>query len=439
MDSATMSLLMIGFLIVGIATGLPIAWVLGGVAVGSTLLFVDANFLFALVKTTLGMMNNWVLVAVPLFILMAMVLDKSEIIADLFETAYKWSGGLRGGLAAGAVIVGTIFAACTGITAAAIVTLGLIALPIMLKHNYQKDIALGSILAGGTLGQLIPPSVMILLYGSVTQVSIGAMFAGGIASGVILSAMYVVYILTRSLINPSLCPALALEERVSWSEKFAAMKMLVLPILLITAVLGSIFSGAATPTEASAVGAFGAFVCAAVRRKLNWQVVKGSCINTLKLCGMVAWIVLAGIYFSTVFNAIGGAQLVRAALVMMPGGTMGALAVMLLVLFLLGMLVDVSAVVIIAGPIFGPIAAQLGFDPVWFGVLFMVLLQMGYISPPFGMSLFYLDSVAPRPTITMADIYRSSWAFLGIQVIALVLFIVFPQTILWLPNLFFGA
>ena len=439
MSSATMSLLMIGFLVIGIATGLPIAWVLGGVSVVSALLFLNTNFLFALVKTTLGMMNNWVLVAVPLFIFMAMVLDRSKIIADLFETAYKWSGGLRGGLAAGAIVVGTVFAACTGITAAAIVTLGLVALPIMLKHNYRKDIALGSILAGGTLGQLIPPSVMILLYGTVTQVSIGSMFAGGIASGVILSGLYVVYILIRSFIDPTLCPALLPEERVSWGEKLASLKMLILPIALITAVLGSIFSGAATPTEASAVGAFGALACAAVRRNLDWDVVKHSCINTLKLCGMVAWIVLAGIYFSTVFNAIGGAELVRAALVMMPGGSMGALAVMLLVLFLLGMLVDVSAVVIIAGPIFGPIAAQLGFDPVWFGVLFMVLLQMGYISPPFGMSLFYLDSVAPRPTISMADIYRSSWAFLGLQVLGLVLFIVFPQTILWLPNLFFGG
>jgi tripartite ATP-independent transporter DctM subunit len=439
MTSATMSALMILFLVIGIASGLPIAWALGGVAIVSTLLFLKGNFLFAIVNTSLGMMNNWVLVAVPLFIFMAMVLDKSEIIADLFEAAYKWSGGLRGGLAAGAVVVGTVFAACTGITAAAIVTLGVIALPIMLKHNYSKDIALGSILSGGTLGQLIPPSVMILLYGSVTQVSIGAMFAGGIASGVILSGMYVAYILIRSYIDPGLCPALPPQERVPWRARLASTKALVLPVVLIVAVLGSIFSGAATPTEASAVGALGALACAAIRRKLTWQALTSSCLSTLKLCGMVAWIVLAGIYFSTVFNAIGGADLVKGILALVPGGGFGALVLMLLVLFLLGTLVDVSAVVIIAGPIFGPIAASLGFDPVWFGVLFMVLLQMGYISPPFGMSLFYLEGVAPRPMVTMGDIYRSSGAFLGLQVVALGLFTVFPQTILWLPRLFFGG
>lgn len=438
MSSTMMSITMIVLLLIGIASGVPIAWVLGGVAVASTLVFIGPNFLFAMVNTSLGMMNNWVLVAVPLFIVMAMILDKSAIIADLFEAAYKWSGPLRGGMAAGAVVVSTIFAACTGITAAAVVTLGLIALPIMLRYKYNKDIALGSILAGGTLGQLIPPSIMILLYGSVTEVSIGAMFAGGIASGVILSGLYIVYILTRSFANRSLCPALPLEDRASWRQKFVSLSTVILPLVLIIAVLGSIFSGAATPTEAAAVGAFGALICAAARRKLNWQVIKDSCIGTLRLCGMVAWIVGAGFFFSTVFNAVGGGDLVRATLTLVPGGTMGSLIVMLAILFILGMLVDVSAVVIIAGPLFGPIAAELGFDPVWFGILFMVLLQMGYISPPFGMSLFYLDGVVPKPQLSMGDIYHSSWAFLGLQLIGLTLFVIFPDTVLWLPRLFFG-
>jgi len=439
MSGTTMSIVMIVLLLVGILSGVPIAWVLGGVAVISTLLFLNANFLFWAVNTTIGVMSNWVLLAVPLFIFMAMVLDKSEIIADLFETAYAWSGPLRGGLAAGVVIVSTIFAACTGITAAAVVTLGIIALPIMLRHEYNKDIALGSILAGGTLGQLIPPSVLILLYGSVTPVSIGGMFAGGVATGVILSGLYLAYILIRSFINKELCPALSPEDRATWGEKFASLRIVILPLVLIITVLGSIFSGAATPTEASAVGAFGALICAAIRHKLNLKAIKDSCIATLKLCGMVGWIVIAGMYFSAVFNAVGGSGLVKGMLVLIPGGRVGSLAVMLAILFILGMLIDVSAVVIIAGPLFSPIAAELGFDPVWFGILFMVLLQMGYISPPFGMSLFYLDGVAPKPQLSMGDVYHSSWAFLGLQLIGLALFIVFPNAVLWLPHLFFGS
>ena len=439
MSSVAMSSIMIILLLLGIVSGLPITWVLGGVAVVSTLLFINTNFLFSIVTTTLGMMNNWVLLAAPLFIFMAMLLDKSHIIADLFNTAHMWSGRIRGGLAVGVVIMSTIFAACTGITAAAVVTLGIIALPVMLKHKYDKNIALGSILAGGTLGQLIPPSVVILIYGTVTPVSIGGMFAGGLASGILLSTFYITYILIRSLVNKDLCPALPPEERASWGEKIVSLRTVIIPLLLIVAVLGAIFSGATTPTEASAVGAAGAFIAAALRRRINFQVLKESCLETLKLSGMIGWILAAGIFFSTVFQAVGGGELVKTFLLWVPGGRISTLLVMLFILFILGMLIDVSAVIIIAGPLFGPIASELGFNPVYFGILFMVLLQTGYISPPFGMSIFYLAGVVPKPELSMQDVYRSSWAFIGIQFIAIAIFIIFPNSIMWLPNLFFGS
>jgi len=437
MSGATMSMIVLILLLLGIASGAPIAWAIGGTAVISTFLFLGPEFLFVIIHTSLGMMNNWVLVAVPLFIFMAMVLDKSGILGDLFEMAYKWSGPVRGGLAAGAVFVGTVFAACTGVVAAAIVTLGLIALPIMLKYKYDKDIALGSILAGGTLGTLIPPSVLVLLYASVTEVSVGSMFAGGLSSGLILSGLYVVYILASALAKKELCPALPPEDRASWRDKYASLRMVILPLFLIVAVLGSIFSGAATPTEAAAVGAFGSLVCAAVRRKFNWQLIKDSCMRTFRVCGMVAWIVLAGFYFSTVFNAVGGGELVRNVLAVIPGGKMGTLMAILAILFVMGMVIDVTAIIIIAGSLFGPIASELGFDPVWFGILFMVMLQMALISPPFGFSLFYLASVISKPQLSMGDIYHSAWAFIGLQAIGLTLFVVFPDTVLWLPRLLF--
>lgn len=437
MSEATMALIMLSIFLVAIGVGVPIAWALGGTAAASTLLFIGPHFLAIVMSTSMSVMQNWILVAVPLFIIMAMILDKAGIIADMFDTAYKWSGPLRGGLAVAVVVSSTIFAATTGIVAGAIVAMGTIALPIMLKYNYNKDIALGSILAGGTLGQLIPPSVMIVLYGVVTGVSIGKLFAAAIISGLVLSTLYTLYIIIRSFLQKDLCPALPPEERASWRVKFISLRMTILPLLLIVAVLGSIFSGAATPTEAAAVGVLGAMICAAIRRKLNWLVIKDSAAAMMKMLGMIGWILLGSLFFASVFSAIGGARFIGTLILAMPGGELGALIAMLVILFLLGMVMDVVAIVIIVAPIFAPITMFLGFNPVWFGLLFMVLLQMGYISPPFGWSLFFLVGVAPKPTISMGDVYHSSWAFLGLQLIGVTLFVAFPVIVLWFPNLLF--
>lgn len=438
MSEGFATLAMLGLFLLALASGLSVAWSLGGVATLSAILFLGPQFVFPVVSNALKIMDNFVLIAVPLFIVMAMILDKSDIISDLFETAYKWSGGLRGGVAVGVVIACTIFAACTGIVAGAIIAMGVIALPIMLKYKYSKDIALGSILAGGTLGQLIPPSIVAILYASFTNVSVGALFAGGMVAGFVLSGLYIIYILVRSAIQKNLCPALPLEARATWKEKFLLLKKTILPILLILAVLGSIYSGAATPTEAAAVGTIGAAICAAVKRKFTWPIIKSATTETIKTTGMIGWILIASMYFASVFTAIGGGALIENLIKFMPGGSMGGLLLMVFILFLLGMVIDVTAIIVVAGPIFAPIAVHLGFNPIWFGIVFIVLLQTGYISPPFGWSLFYLEGVVPKPDITLTDIYRSSWAFLGLQVVGAVIFIAFPGIVLWLPNLILG-
>ena len=435
MDQAAIAaLVMLVVFIAALAVGVPIAFALGGSAVIAALLFIGPKYIGTLMTTSVSLQLNWVLIATPLFIVMAMILDKAGIVADLFETAYKWSGPLRGGLAVAVVLSCTVFAACTGIVAGAIIAMGIIALPIMRKYNYNKSLALGSIVAGGTLGQLIPPSVMIILYGAVTGVSVGKMFAAAFVCGPILSILYVSYILVRSFFQPTLCPALPLEERANWREKFHSLRLVILPIFLILMVLGSIFSGAATPTEAAAVGALGAAVCAAVRGKLNWKCLKEAAIGTIKQCGMIGWILIGSLFFASVFNAIGGGELVEEMVMAVPGGTMGALIAMLIILLAMGMIIDVVAIVVIAAPLFLPIILHLGFDPTWFGLLFMVMLQMGYISPPFGWSLFFLKGVTP-PDVSMADIYRGSLAFIGLQAIGVTMFVLFPELVLWLPNI----
>jgi len=434
MNEASMTIIMLAMFLIAMASGVPVAFGLGGVATVCTFLFLNPKYAYAMVSTSLTIMDNFVLIAVPLFLFMAMLLDKSEIIGDLFETAYKWSGPLRGGLAGAVVIVCTVFAACTGIVAGAIVGMGIIALPIMLRYKTNKDMALGSILAGGTLGQLIPPSVVIIIYASITNVSIGRMFAAGITCGLILSALYLLYIFTRSYLQKDLCPALPPEERASWREKILILRMTIFPILIIVGVLGSIFSGAATPTEAAAVGVVGSALCAVAKRKLTWSVVKGATAATIKTTGMIGWILLGAVFFGSVLNAIGGGALIENLIAAIPGGGLGALIFMIALLLLLGMVIEVTAIIIVAGPIFAPIALHFGFDSTWFGILFVVMLQTGYISPPFGWSLFFLKGVVP-PDISMGDIYHSAWAFLGLQLVGVTLFVAFPEMVLWFPNL----
>jgi len=420
----------------GVIFGLPMAFTLGGSAMITAFFFWGPATLYASASSTYGMARNMVLIAMPLFIFMAAVLERAGIADDLFDALSQWAGPLRGGLAIATVLICTVIAAMSGVTTTGVVTMGLIALPIMLKKGYNKTIAIGPILAGGALGILIPPSCTFIIYGMLTRVSVGKLFAGGVIPGLILSFLYVSYIGIRCYLQPNAGPALTKEERVSFRQKIFLSRGLILPILLIVAVLGSIFAGIASPTEAAAVGAAGAIVCAAVHRRFNWQMVKEAAYRTLRVNGMIMWILFGAICFAGVFIATGGPDLARAFVEGMEVEPIYIILLMQVTYMILGCFVDEITMLLITIPIYMPILTGLGYDPVWFGVLFLVNMQMAYLTPPFGFTLFYMKGVAP-PGVTMGDIYRSIIPFLPLQLICLLLVLFFPQLALWLPTVVF--
>lgn len=325
----------------------------------------------------------------------------------------------------------------SGVSAAATVTMGVIALPSMLKRGYDKTIAVGCIMAGGALGQLIPPSLIMILYGMMAGVSVARLFAGGVFPGLLLSTLFIVYIITRSALQPHIAPPLPREERVSWKGKIASLRAIILPAALIVAVLGSIFGGIASPTEAAAVGAAGAVVCAAVYRRLNWTVFKEACLRTARLTGMVMWIIFAASCFAAIYSAVNAPELVGRLLMEVPGGRWGALVAIQLMLIFLGCFLDPTAIIMITVPVFIRVVTLLGFDPVWFGVIFVMNMEMAFLTPPFGSNIFYMKGVAPKEVL-ISDIYRSIIPFVLLQLTGLVICLIFPQIVLWLPELLFG-
>jgi tripartite ATP-independent transporter DctM subunit len=321
-----------------------------------------------------------------------------------------------------------------GITGAATVSMGLVALPSMLKHNYNKQIAIGCVSAGGALGVLIPPSVLMIILGLYTNTSIGGLYAGGILPGILLAVMFTIYIFVACLFKPEWGPALLPEERATWKEKFIALKAVILPIVLIVGILGSIFMGAATPSEAAALGAVGSIVCAAVYRMLNWPTLRDACYTTLRLSCMVMWIIFGASVFTALYTAIGAHDLTRQILSYLPGGRWGIVIGMQLIWMIMGCFLDPNGIIMITAPIFFPLSISMGFDPVWFGVLFVINMEMGYLTPPFGFNLFYMQAIAPKGVV-MTDIYKSIIPFVMIQAVGLVLCMIFPEIITWLPKI----
>jgi len=430
------TVLFFGSLLVLLLLGLPLVFVLGGVAVTFLYFTWGVDAFYILGTRMWGTMNSFTLVAIPLYIFMAMLLERAGVAQNLYRMMHLWWGGVRGGLAIGTVFICTIFAAMCGISGAAVVSMGTIALPHMLSRGYDKRLALGAINAGGGFGILIPPSVLMVLYALITGVSIGKLFAAGILPGLLLSLLVSLYIGLRCFIQPNLGPSLPPAERGDWSEKLLALRAVVLPIFIVVIVLGSIFAGLATPTEAAAIGVFGALVAAAVHRQLTWTLLRESSIRTFALTGMVMWILFAAHAFSTAYNAMGAQSFIEGLMQFIPGGQWGALAAILVVLFLLGMVLDPVGIMLITLPVFLPMVTSYDFDPVWFGVIFIVCMEIGYMTPPFGFNLFYLKGVAP-PGVTMADIYQSVWPYVSVIVVGLILLIVFPDIVMYLPDRLF--
>jgi len=431
-------LLMFLALFVLLIAGVPIAFALAAVAIIFAGWLWGYGALNLVVSAAWGSMNNFVIVAVPLFIFMAYILQKTNVVEDLYDAFFKWSGGLHGGLAIATIIVGAVMGAVSGVVAAGVIGLGLIGLPQMLRHGYNKRMALGCVLGGGTLGQLIPPSTNMVLYGCVTGVSIGGLFAGGLSAGCFLATLYIGYVIIRGLVDPNFAPALPKDERACWSEKLLALRGLFFPALLILIVLGSILKGLATPTEAAAFGAGGALLIGLFKRKLTWKIVYSSCYETLSVSAMVGWMMIGAGAFSSVFSGLGGNTLISSLAMQMPGGPNMVFVVAAAFIFFLGMFLEPGAIIFLAVPILAPILTKLGFDALWVGLVFNVLLQCGYLSPPFGFSLFYLHGVTPEG-VSIVDIYKAALPFLALQVVCVAVIFIFPQIVLWLPRYLLGG
>lgn len=416
-----------------LALGLPVAFVLGGTATIFAILLWGPGGTFLITARAFSMMRTIILIAAPLFIFMASVMERSGLAEDLYRAMYHWVGRLKGGLAAGTVAICSIIAAMTGIGGTGTVLMGIIALPAMLKRGYDKKIPLGCIMAGGALGPLIPPSLVMIVYGVLAKASIGKLFAGGLFPGLLISSFFIIYILIRCQLNPNLGPSLPPEERATWRQKFVSLKAVVLPLAVIVLVLGSIYGGLATPTEAAAIGAFGVLVCAAIHGKLNREMLKDSAFDTMRITGFIMWILLGANMFAGVYTGLGASKLVQVLLEVLGVGKWGALIFIQATWFILGCFIDSLSILMITAPLFLPLLSLYGYDPIWFGVLYPVNTEMGYLTPPFGVNLFYMKGVAPKE-ITMGDIYRSVPPFLMLQATGLVVCILFPSIVTWLPS-----
>jgi tripartite ATP-independent transporter DctM subunit len=445
-----LTVLMFGSLAILLMMGLPLSFVTGGLACIFLFVFGDADMLNILPSRIFPLMTDYQLSAIPLFIFMASMLERAGLIEALFDMVYKLLGGLHGGLATSTIIASTILAAMCGVIGATEVTMGMIALPAMIKRNYHPTIACGSILAGGTLGILIPPSILAILFAVIAQQSVGELFIGAVIPGLILSGLYIFYVTIRCYKNPSLGPALPVQDRVSNREKIRLLGNMVAPLMLVILVLGVIFTGIATPVEAAGIGTFGAMVVAALHRKLNLKNIQAAALSTLRVTGMVLWIIFGATLFVGFYVLNGGQEFVNEQIIGTGLGPYGILILMMVILVILGMFLDWVGILLLAVPIFVPLMQTMKFDgvfglpgvspeelPLWFGVVYMVNMQMSFLSPPFGYALFYLKSVAP-PGVTMSQIYRSSIPFLILQLTGLAICIIFPEVVLWLPRQVYG-
>ncbi len=432
MSVAVLTITLFGSLFLLLATGLPIAFCLGGVAILFTFLLWGPEALRIVAYVALENWTQPLFIGGILFLLMGSVLQRSGIAEDMFRAINLWLGKIRGGLTMGVVVICTIFAAIVGVSGVATVTMGLIALPAMLQRGYDKHIALGTIAAGGALGILIPPSVIMILYCMVTGESIGDMFAGGIMPGLLLASLYIIYIGVLGQLRPHLFPRF--EETVSWKDRFVSTKAIIIPVLLIALVLGTIYGGICTPSEAAAVGAIGCFTVAAFYRRLSWSVLREIFQETFSIGGMAAWVLLGAGLLNNLYRAMGAKTMVL--------DLVGSLHVtpwliiigIQIIIFIFGMVMDDFAIVMLVAPIAAPIIKALGFNTLWFGILFMVNMQAAYLTPPYGFNLFYLKAIVPKG-ITMGDIYRSITPFVGLQLIGLATTMVIPQLALWLPSI----
>lgn len=435
------ALLMLGGVFTLVLTGFPIAFVIGSVAlIVGTLVFGPNTTFHILFTRFYDLSLNYPYLAVPLFTFMGVILQHSGITNDLYESLYDALGRVKGGLLIVTIIFGTILAACLGVIAASVTILTLMSLGPMVKRGYDKSLAAGAIVGAGTLGILIPPSIMLIVYAPQAGLSIGQMFMGAIGPGLLLSAMYIVYVIIRCNLNPKLGPPIPAEQMTPFTlaKVGRLLKAMLPPVLLIAAVMGTIFAGIAPPTEAAAIGCAASILLAVTYRKFSWKMLKLAAIETLKVSAFVVMIAAMSYAFVGIFMNAGAGDVVAEMILSVPGGKWASFAVVMLIVFALGMFIEWIGIVFIVVPIFSIIFAKLGFDPLWAGMMVVVNLQMAFMTPPMAMSIFVLKGTAPKEYgLTMGEIIKGVLPFVGIVAIVLVVMVIFPQIITWLPEKMF--
>lgn len=424
-----------GFLLL-MGLGLPIAFCLISSSIIFTLIFWKVDALYIIGTTIYSVSSKEVFLAIPFFVFLAAVVERSGIAENLYDMFYKWVGRLGGGLAIGAVLICTIIDAISGLGASGIVTIGPIALSEMSKRRYDKHMSVGCIAAGSALGPLIPPSVIMIIIAGFTGLSVGKLFAGGLIPGLLFSAGFIIYIVIQCIRKPEMGPPIPKEIKITWNERIVSLRSVILPVVLILMVMGSIYTGITTPTEGAAVGAFGAMFCAAINRKLTFKNLYLAGKASVKITCMVMWLLIGGSLFASLLNAIGVQEALSQ---MLQGigkgyGGMAVLWIMMGIVFIMGMFIDGAAITVLTMPIFFPVILNAGLDPLWFGVLFTINICMGYLTPPFGMNLFYMKGIVSSD-VSMQDIYWSITPYVLVMILILTLTIFFPGLAVWFPNM----
>lgn len=435
MSTELITILFFGSMLGALFLGVPIFISMGGVAAIFAVIFKGPNMLYVLPTSFYAQGTSMTLLTIPMFTLMGSFLVHSGVSEKMFKGLSLWVMGIRGGLAAASMLICVALAMCGGF-GPGIITMGLIAVPAMLKYKYAPSISLGSVMAGGTLGEIIPPSIAMIIFADVGRMSIGKIFAAGVIPGFILASSFLMYILLLGVVRPNLVPSLAQEARVSWGEKILALRDVIVTLGFVGCVLGSIITGLATPTEAACVGAAGSVLICALYGRLTLDVVRDACQATLAIVGMVMWIIGTASLFNVVYTSIGAGAMIQGFIHGLEVNRWVILIAMQLILFIFGMFLDDAAIIILCAPIFLPIVKILGFDPYWFAIVFILNLQMAFLSPPFGYGLIMMKSVAPS-SIRTVDLWRSVPPFMVLQLSVMIFVMVFPQLALWLPNKYF--
>jgi tripartite ATP-independent transporter DctM subunit len=431
MSIELVTLVLFGGMLLMMALGTRIFFAIGAISAIVVLIISGTNGLLMVALTTFNQITNTALITIPLFVLMGNLMVHSGIAERMFTGLSHWLSGVRGGLAIVSLVV------CVGLAMAAgfspgLLTMGIIAVPAMLKRGYSKDLTLGSVMAGGILGDVIPPSLMLIIFGSITRQSIGRLFFGAFIPGFICAGIYAIYILTRSYLQPEIAPKLT--EKVTWSMRWSGLKEIVIPVLIVTAVLGSIFFGIATPTESAAVGALGALIAVFIYKRFSWKMLFDSTKETIRITGMALMILVAATLFSNVYASAGAQNLIVGLVTGLEINRWFIIIGMQIILLILGMFMDDFAIITICAPIFLPIAVSLGWDPIWFGIVFILNMQIAYMSPPFGWCLILMKGIAPK-NITTSDLWHSVPPWIAMQLVVLALTMAIPQLALWLPSI----